>query len=85
MQGELQTDILKVMTKRFSSSAKVWLAAIQLYVHQKNVAAAQAWLERAVKALPQRKHVKVLSLAPETFSALGSASCASCKVLHHVC
>ena len=49
------------MTKKFSASAKVWLAAVQGYVRQKNVAAAQGWLERATKALPQRKHVQVLT------------------------
>ena len=59
MQGELQADVLKVMTKKFSTSAKVWLAAIQGCVRQKDVPAAQAWLERSTKALPQRKHVKV--------------------------
>ena len=63
MQGELQSDVLKVMTKKFSTSAKVWLAAIQGCVRLKDVPAAQAWLERSTKALPQRKHIKVQSIS----------------------
>ena len=48
-----------MITRKFSGSAKAWLAAIGSRVAAKDVPSAQTWLERATKVLPQRKHVKV--------------------------
>ena len=63
MQADLHADVLRVMTRKFSGSAKVWLAAVQSRVAAKDAPGAQSWLERATKALPQRKHVKVCPCA----------------------
>lgn len=62
-QEELAQQTLKAMTRKFKESAKVWLRA---YSHDRNnadAAAAGRTLDRAIKALPQRKHIKVCTTA----------------------
>ena len=62
LQGDLHADLLRVITRKFGGSAKAWLAAIGSRVAAGDAASAQAWLERATGALPQRKHVKARAL-----------------------
>jgi len=64
---ELLSSTLRTMTKKFSGSAKVWLAAHEATLtgatHETgspDPGAARKLLDRALTSLPKRKHIKVI-------------------------
>ncbi|KAL6748176.1 hypothetical protein V8C86DRAFT_1798631 [Haematococcus lacustris] len=72
---ELLASTLKVMCKKFNGSAKVWTRAIEDALTHSGATggeAARQMLERALKALPRRKHVKVIVAAALLEFRLGS-------------
>jgi len=75
-RGQLLQDTLKAMTKKFSGSCKVWLRAIESALGTDGEAAgdtSRRLLERALAALPRRKHVKAISQAALLEFRVGSA------------
>lgn len=50
---------LKAMTRKFAGSAKVWLAGYNHAVQSGDADGARKTLDRAIAALPPRKHIKV--------------------------
>ena len=62
MQGDLLEQMLKVVTRKFSGSAKAWLAHIRHCIGRSEVEASQKLLERSLSSLPQDKHIKVTHL-----------------------
>lgn len=59
LQVDLHEQMLKVVTKKFSGSAKAWLAHVQHCIAESQVEAAQKVLERALASIPKHKHIKV--------------------------
>ena len=59
MQDELAEQTLKAMSRKFSSSAKVWMRQITWLLSKGQPDAVKRTLDKAFKALPQRKHIKV--------------------------
>ena len=78
---QLVDETLRAMTKRFSGSCKVWLRAIEHALEAGGGAPeagaaggdARKLLERALAALPRRKHVKAISRAALLEFRAGSA------------
>ena len=60
-QRPAAAQALATACRKFSGSAKVWLRRISLDLEAGNGDGARATVERAVKALPARKHVKLLT------------------------
>ncbi|BDA47226.1 probable protein RRP5 homolog [Coccomyxa sp. Obi] len=63
---ELAQQTLRAMTRKYATSAKVWLRAYSHELGRGDAAAARRALDRAIAALPARKHIKVLSQAALT-------------------
>jgi hypothetical protein len=62
-QEELAQQALKAMTRKFSGSAKAWLAAYGHAVQAGDGEGARKTLDRALAALPPRKHIKARAAA----------------------
>ncbi len=58
-QEELAQQTLRAMTRKYAGSAKVWLRAYSHEIGRGDAAAARRALDRAIAALPARKHIKV--------------------------
>ncbi|CAD7702369.1 unnamed protein product [Ostreobium quekettii] len=58
---ELAGQVLKTMTRKFGSSAKVWLRGIEHKLKRGEGRQSRKLLEASLKTLPKRKHVKVIS------------------------
>ncbi len=72
-QEELAQQALKAATRKFAGSAKVWLAAYAHAAKSGDAEGARRTLDRAVAALPPRKHIKVLG------ALTGCLLCTSCS------
>ena len=59
MQDELAEQTLKAVCRKFSGSAKIWMRHIAWLLSQGQSEAVKRTLDKAFKALPQRKHIKV--------------------------
>lgn len=59
MKDELAEQTLKAMCRKFSSSAKIWMRHISWLLSKDQPDAVKRTLDKAFKALPQRKHIKV--------------------------
>ena len=59
-QNDLLEQALKKAVKKFSHSAKVWLAYIRSTILKGDSEWARKLLDRATQALPKHKHIKVL-------------------------
>ncbi len=59
VDSELEASTLKALCKRFGGSAKVWLRAMEQALAKGEPEGVRPALQRALQALPQRKHVKV--------------------------
>ena len=60
-QDELAEQTLKAMCRKFSGSAKIWLRNISWLLSKDRAEAARKALDRSFTALPQRKHIKVIT------------------------
>lgn len=58
---ELAQSVLKTMCRKFGGSCKVWGRHLAYWVKRGDGEEARRVMERAVQALPKRKHVKFLS------------------------
>lgn len=54
---------LKAMTRKFSEAPEVWLCALRHRAAERDAAGGAATLERALRALPAREHVGIISQA----------------------
>ncbi|GAX80532.1 hypothetical protein CEUSTIGMA_g7970.t1 [Chlamydomonas eustigma] len=70
---EMASNLLKAMSKKFSSSAKVWLRSIESHLISDEGEKARLVLERALQSLPKRKHIKVITHAALLEFKVGSA------------
>ncbi|CAG9462427.1 unnamed protein product [Pedinophyceae sp. YPF-701] len=68
----LTAELLRAMCKKFRSSCKVWLRHIEHLLGQGEGEAARGVLQRALQALPRRKHVKCITQAALLEFRLGS-------------
>ena len=59
MQDELAAEAIRAMCRKFGGSAKVWLRALDHALRRGEGESARRTLERALAALPPRKHIKV--------------------------
>lgn len=59
LQDELAEQTLKAISRKFSSSAKIWMRQIAWLLSKGQSDAVKRTLDKAFKALPQRKHIKV--------------------------
>lgn len=57
----LAVETLKAACKKYATSAKVWLRHIAFAMARDDEAGARKLLDRALAALPQRKHVKAIT------------------------
>lgn len=57
-QDELAAEALRAMCRKFGGSAKVWLRQLDHLLRRGDGEAARRLLERALAALPARKHIK---------------------------
>lgn len=71
-QQEMADQLLKAMTKKFKTSAKVWLRNLQNLLKQGSDAAEMV-LNRALVSLPRHKHIKFISRAAVHEFKIGSA------------
>lgn len=62
-QHDMVDQLLKTMTKKFNTSAKVWLRQIQSLLARDMGDAAHKALDQSLLSLPRRKHIKVISRA----------------------
>ncbi|KAK3822890.1 MAG: hypothetical protein J3Q66DRAFT_424329 [Benniella sp.] len=58
---ELATELYTTMTKKFSQSSKVWTGFGHFQLHHGNVEAGRELLQRSLRSLPKRKHIKTIS------------------------
>ncbi|KAG0628431.1 hypothetical protein M758_1G025900 [Ceratodon purpureus] len=62
-QHDMVDQLLKTMTRKFNTSAKVWLRQIQSLLARDMGDAAHKALDQSLLSLPRRKHIKVISRA----------------------
>ncbi|KAI1294999.1 rRNA biogenesis protein rrp5 [Mortierella claussenii] len=55
------TELYNTMTKKFGQSSKVWTGFGHFQLHHGNVEAGRELLQRSLKSLPKRKHIKTIS------------------------
>ncbi|KAK9832620.1 hypothetical protein WJX81_004603 [Elliptochloris bilobata] len=72
-KDELAAEALRAMCRKFGASAKVWLRAVDHALRRGEGETARRTLERALAALPPRKHIKVLSATAVAEFKVGSA------------
>ncbi|KAK9804637.1 hypothetical protein WJX73_002075 [Symbiochloris irregularis] len=60
-QTELLEQMHKVVTKKFSGSAKAWLTNLRYCIEHDQQPAVQSLLQKALAVLPKHKHIKVLT------------------------
>ncbi|KAK9823324.1 hypothetical protein WJX72_001906 [[Myrmecia] bisecta] len=70
---ELSAQVLKAMTRKFGSSCKVWLRQLAYALRQGPPNHVPKLLDKAIVALPKRKHIKLLSQAALLEFKAGSA------------
>ncbi|CAG8597229.1 3364_t:CDS:10 [Acaulospora morrowiae] len=58
---ELAQQTYQIMIKKFSQSSKVWTKMSLFYVKNGDIQASRDLLQRSLKCLPKRKHVKVIT------------------------
>ncbi|KAF9346551.1 rRNA biogenesis protein rrp5 [Mortierella sp. AD094] len=58
---ELATELYNTMTKKFGQSSKVWTGFGHFQLHHGNLEAGRELLQRSLKSLPKRKHIKTIS------------------------
>lgn len=58
---ELATELYTTMTKKFGQSSKVWTGFGHFQLHHGNLEAGRELLQRSLKSLPKRKHIKTIS------------------------
>ena len=57
-EGEVADQTLRALTRKFGGSAKVWLRQVQWHLARGQGEQARKTLDRALNALPKRKHIK---------------------------
>ncbi|GBG61584.1 hypothetical protein CBR_g22381 [Chara braunii] len=72
-QWEMTDQIFKTMTKKFNTSAKVWVRNVTCLLKRGMGDAARAVLERSLLSLPKRKHIKMISRVALLEFKMGSA------------
>eukprot|EP00850_Spirogloea_muscicola_P003615 SM000014S00403 [mRNA] locus=s14:1118681:1131628:- [translate_table: standard] len=60
-QHDMVDELFRSMTRKFSTSAKVWLGSIENLLKRGLSEAAHKALDRSLLSLPKRKHIKVIS------------------------
>ncbi|KAG0047226.1 rRNA biogenesis protein rrp5 [Gryganskiella cystojenkinii] len=55
------TELYNTMTKKFGQSSKVWTGFGHFQLHHGNLEAGRELLQRSLKSLPKRKHIKTIS------------------------
>eukprot|EP00798_Chlamydomonas_sp_ICE-L_P000496 gene496-1903_t len=71
---DLAEQLLKTVTKKFGTSAKVWLKHLEHMLNQGDEEkGAKMLMERALVSLPARKHIKVITKAALLEFKVGSA------------
>ncbi|KAG0334330.1 rRNA biogenesis protein rrp5 [Podila humilis] len=55
------TELYATMTKKFSQSSKVWTGFGHFQLHHGHLEAGRELLQRSLKSLPKRKHIKTIS------------------------
>jgi hypothetical protein len=58
LQDELAAEALRALCRKFGGSAKAWLRQLDYLLRRGEGEAARRALERALAALPPRKHLK---------------------------
>ncbi|KAF9215680.1 rRNA biogenesis protein rrp5 [Podila verticillata] len=58
---DLATELYNTMTKKFGQSSKVWTGFGHFQLHHGNLEAGRELLQRSLKSLPKRKHIKTIS------------------------
>ncbi|KAG0259771.1 rRNA biogenesis protein rrp5 [Mortierella polycephala] len=58
---ELATELYNTMTKKFGQSSKIWTGFGHFQLHHGNLEAGRELLQRSLKSLPKRKHIKTIS------------------------
>jgi hypothetical protein len=77
LQDELAAEALRALCRKFGGSAKAWLRQLDYLLRRGEGEAARRALERALAALPTRKHLKARPCAspPVCCSVNGNDSC----------
>lgn len=70
---QMRESLLKAMTRKFGSSAKVWLRLIESQLSSGEGDKVQGSIDRAMKSLHPRKHIKVTNGAALLEFRVGSA------------
>ncbi|GJJ74975.1 rRNA biogenesis protein RRP5 [Entomortierella parvispora] len=55
------TELYNTMTKKFGQSSKVWTGFGHFQLHHGNLESGRELLQRSLKSLPKRKHIKTIS------------------------
>ncbi|KAG0235897.1 rRNA biogenesis protein rrp5 [Actinomortierella wolfii] len=58
---EAATELYQTMTKKFSQSSKIWTGFGHFQLAHGNLEAGRELLQRSLKSLPKRKHIKTVS------------------------
>ncbi|KAF9131428.1 rRNA biogenesis protein rrp5 [Mortierella sp. 14UC] len=58
---DLATELYNTMTKKFGQSSKVWTGFGHFQLHHGHLEAGRELLQRSLKSLPKRKHIKTIS------------------------
>ncbi|KAG0305918.1 rRNA biogenesis protein rrp5 [Dissophora globulifera] len=58
---DLATELYTTMTKKFAQSSKVWTGFGHFQLHHGHLEAGRELLQRSLKSLPKRKHIKTIS------------------------
>ncbi|KAF9094819.1 rRNA biogenesis protein rrp5 [Mortierella sp. AD031] len=58
---DLATELYTTMTKKFGQSSKVWTGFGHFQLHHGHLEAGRELLQRSLKSLPKRKHIKTIS------------------------
>ncbi|RKP09133.1 hypothetical protein THASP1DRAFT_3428, partial [Thamnocephalis sphaerospora] len=60
-KADLAEELYKTMTKKFNQSSKIWTQFGLFYLLQGKVDQSRKLLQRSLKSLPKRKHIKTIS------------------------
>ncbi|KAF9972061.1 rRNA biogenesis protein rrp5, partial [Modicella reniformis] len=58
---DMATELYTTMTKKFGQSSKVWTGFGHFQLHHGNIEAGRELLQRSLKSLPKRKHIKTIT------------------------
>lgn len=72
-EAQITEQFFKSLSRKFRASCKVWLRYCQFKLGGQHAEAAQRVLDRALEAVPKRKHVKLISKFAMMEYKMGSA------------